>query len=64
MKAEGVAVLLSEQNLAFAAAVTDRAYVIEQRPDPLRGHDRGAVARRDDARRLSRGVASSFILAA
>jgi branched-chain amino acid transport system ATP-binding protein len=30
MKAEGIAVLLSEQNLDFAAAVADRAYVIER----------------------------------
>jgi branched-chain amino acid transport system ATP-binding protein len=30
MKAEGIAVLLSEQNLAFAGAVCDRAYVIER----------------------------------
>jgi branched-chain amino acid transport system ATP-binding protein len=30
MKAEGIAVLLSEQNLDFAAAVSDRAYVIER----------------------------------
>ena len=30
MKAEGVAVLLCEQNLAFAAAVSDRAHVIER----------------------------------
>lgn len=30
MKAEGVAVLLCEQNLHFAAAVCDRAYVIER----------------------------------
>jgi branched-chain amino acid transport system ATP-binding protein len=30
MKREGIAVLLSEQNLAFASAVSDRAYVIEQ----------------------------------
>ncbi len=30
MKAEGIAVLLSEQNLAFAAAISDRAYVIER----------------------------------
>jgi branched-chain amino acid transport system ATP-binding protein len=30
MKAEGVAVLLSEQNLAFASAVGDRAIIIEQ----------------------------------
>jgi branched-chain amino acid transport system ATP-binding protein len=30
MKAEGIAVLLSEQNLHFAAAVSDRAYVIER----------------------------------
>ena len=30
MKAEGIAVLLSEQNLDFASAVSDRAYVIEK----------------------------------
>ena len=30
MKGEGIAVLLSEQNLDFAAAVSDRAYVIEK----------------------------------
>jgi branched-chain amino acid transport system ATP-binding protein len=30
MKAEGIAVLLSEQNLHFAAAVSDRACVIEK----------------------------------
>ena len=30
MKAEGVAVLLSEQNWAFAAAIGDRACVIER----------------------------------
>lgn len=30
MKAEGIGVLLSEQNLHFAAAVSDRAYVIEK----------------------------------
>jgi branched-chain amino acid transport system ATP-binding protein len=30
MKAEGIAVLLSEQNLDFAAAVSDNAYVIEK----------------------------------
>ncbi|GAA0588813.1 ABC transporter ATP-binding protein [Craurococcus roseus] len=30
MKGEGIAVLLSEQNLSFASAVADRAYVIEK----------------------------------
>jgi len=30
MKAEGIAVLLSEQDLAFASAVSDRAHVIER----------------------------------
>jgi branched-chain amino acid transport system ATP-binding protein len=30
MKAEGIAVLLSEQNLNFAGAVADRAYIIEK----------------------------------
>jgi branched-chain amino acid transport system ATP-binding protein len=40
MKRDGVAVLLCEQNLAFASAVCDRAYVIE------RGHIRydGSIA--------------------
>jgi branched-chain amino acid transport system ATP-binding protein len=30
MKAEGIAVLLSEQNLAFASALADRTYIIEK----------------------------------
>jgi branched-chain amino acid transport system ATP-binding protein len=30
MKAEGIAVLLSEQNLAFASVVADRTYIIEK----------------------------------
>jgi branched-chain amino acid transport system ATP-binding protein len=30
MKAEGIAVLLSEQNLHFASAIADRAYIIEK----------------------------------
>ncbi len=30
LKGEGLSVLLSEQNLHFAGAVTDRAYVIEK----------------------------------
>jgi branched-chain amino acid transport system ATP-binding protein len=30
MKVEGIAVLLCEQNLAFASAVSDRAYIIEK----------------------------------
>ena len=30
LKREGLAILLSEQNMAFAAAVSDRAYLIEQ----------------------------------
>jgi len=30
MKAEGIAVLLSEQNLYFAATIADRAYIIEK----------------------------------
>jgi branched-chain amino acid transport system ATP-binding protein len=30
MKAEGIAVLLSEQNLHFASAISDRAYIIEK----------------------------------
>ena len=30
LKAEGLTLLISEQNLRFAAAITDRAYVLEQ----------------------------------
>ena len=30
LKAAGVAILLSEQNLHFATAVADRAYIIEK----------------------------------
>ena len=49
MKAEGIAVLLSEQDLVFASAVSDRAHVIE------RGHIRfsGPIAElaRDEALR-------------
>jgi branched-chain amino acid transport system ATP-binding protein len=30
MKAAGIAILLSEQNVAFARRVADRAYVLEQ----------------------------------
>jgi len=43
MKREGIAVLLSEQNLSFATAVGDRAIVIE------RGHIRHAGAMADVA---------------
>ena len=37
LKAAGVAVLLSEQNLRFAAAVSDRAYIIEKGRIRFRG---------------------------
>jgi branched-chain amino acid transport system ATP-binding protein len=47
MKAEGVAVLLSEQNLDFAAAVADRAYVIERGEMRYEGTMEGLEA--DDA---------------
>jgi branched-chain amino acid transport system ATP-binding protein len=38
MKAEGIAVLLSEQNLHFASAVADRAYIIEKGAIRHEGH--------------------------
>lgn len=47
MKAEGIAVLLSEQNLDFAAAVADRAYVIERGEIRYEGTMEGLEA--DDA---------------
>jgi branched-chain amino acid transport system ATP-binding protein len=37
LKAQGVSVLLSEQNLPFAARVCDRAYVLEK--GVVRFHD-------------------------
>ena len=58
MKAEGVAVLLSEQNLAFAAAVGDRALCHRARRDPLPGLGGGADRRRGLAGRHARGVGS------
>ena len=60
MKAEGVAVLLSEQNWAFAAGDQRPGLRDRARRDPLRGHHGGAVARRGAARRLSRCVATQF----
>lgn len=47
MKAEGIAVLLCEQNLHFAAAVSDRAYVIER--GAIRYSGSMAELERDDA---------------
>lgn len=48
LKSEGVALLLSEQNLRFAARVADRAYIIEKgsirREAPLEGFSGAAAA--------------------
>jgi len=49
LKSSGVSVLLSEQNLRFAAAVCDRAYVIEQ--GRIRWSGTMAELARDDAAR-------------
>jgi branched-chain amino acid transport system ATP-binding protein len=43
MKAEGIAVLLSEQNLHFAAAVADRTYIIEKGAIRQEGRMAGAT---------------------
>ena len=49
LKAEGLSVLVSEQNLAFAAAVADRAAVIEK--GRIRWEGTMAALRADDAAR-------------
>jgi len=49
MRAEGVSVLLSEQNLAFAAALADRVYIIEK--GSIRHHGAMAELVRDAALR-------------
>jgi branched-chain amino acid transport system ATP-binding protein len=49
MRAEGIAVLLSEQNLHFAAAVADRTYIIEK--GAIRHHGRMADIAADAALR-------------
>jgi len=49
LKSSGVSVLLSEQNLRFAAAVCDRAYIIEQ--GRIRWSGTMAELARDDAAR-------------
>ena len=47
MKREGIAILLSEQNLRFASAVSDRAYVIERGEIKYEGTMRDLAANRD-----------------
>ena len=37
LKRQGLTILLSEQNLEFAARLADRAYIIEKGADPVRG---------------------------
>src|SRR5258708_17856310 len=49
LKAEGLAVVLSEQNLHFATLVSDRAYVIEK--GRIRYHGRMADLPPDDSAR-------------
>ena len=56
MKREGLSVLVSEQNLAFARLVAERVYVIEKGPHPLWRNDGGIRRPAGRARRLSRGL--------
>ena len=49
LKAQGVAILLSEQNLRFAQAVADRAYIIEKGRIRFSG-TMAELARSDDVR--------------
>ena len=62
MKAEGIAVLLSEQNLHFASAVADRTYIIEKgairHEGPMADHRR----RRRAARGVSWGVTAHDVV--
>ena len=46
LKAQGVAILLSEQNLHFARLVSDRAYVLEKGQIRFAGSDGSADERR------------------
>jgi branched-chain amino acid transport system ATP-binding protein len=55
LKAQGVSVLLSEQNLPFAQAVGDRAYLIEQGQIAHHGSMAEVVAS-DEVRRNYLGV--------
>ncbi len=50
LKAEGVAILLSEQNMHFAELVADRAYVLEKGQIRWSG-TMAALAAADDVRR-------------
>jgi branched-chain amino acid transport system ATP-binding protein len=55
MKAEGIAVLLSEQNLAFASAVSDRVTIIERGQIRFEGAP-AELARDEEAREAYLGV--------
>ena len=59
MKAEGVAVLLSEQNWAFAAGIGDRACVIERGEMRFQGTMAELVGRRGAAGGNPRGLRRS-----
>ena len=50
LKAKGVSILLSEQNLHFAELVSDRAYVLEKGQIRFEGSIE-ALARAEDIRR-------------
>ena len=52
LKQEGLAVVLSEQNLHFARLVSDRAYVIEERAGALFRHDERAGGERGGEARV------------
>ncbi|MFT4241917.1 MAG: ABC transporter ATP-binding protein [Acidovorax sp.] len=55
LKAQGVSILLSEQNLRFAELVSDRAYVLEQGQIRYQGA-MAALAADEDVRRTHLGV--------
>jgi branched-chain amino acid transport system ATP-binding protein len=55
LKAEGVSILLSEQNMHFAELVSDRAYVLEKGQIRWSG-SMAALAEADDVRRTYLGV--------
>ncbi|MBC7548672.1 MAG: ABC transporter ATP-binding protein, partial [Polaromonas sp.] len=55
LKTQGVSILLSEQNLHFAALVADRAYVLEKGQIRFEGA-MDKLAAKDEVQRLYLGV--------
>ena len=52
LKQQGLSILLSEQNVAFAQIIADRAYMLEKGQIPLDRSDGGIVAQSGNPARL------------